>query len=149
MVGVDLLAAIVYFSPLVGIGGDPPARPESGADRVGSQAAAGSPVARNLPKRSSSASKTVAEFFKEALSFAGLGNATPSFGKLTGLMACIEQAKYKVKKKGPGGCSPWRLNGPFRQLHLVGQVHQRAGTGQMFFIINSVTLVANHRRWLN
>jgi len=77
MVGVDLLAAIVYFSPLVGSAETRRQDLNQAQTELVLKTRQVAPL-QNLPQKVVVASKQSAEFFKKRFSFAGLGNCQPS-----------------------------------------------------------------------
>jgi type IV pilus assembly protein PilO len=140
MVGIDLLAASVYFSPLVGSAETRRQDLNQAQTELVLKTRQVAPL-QNLPQKVVVASKQSAEFFKKRFPSQDSEIAT-QFGKLTAANGvAIEQAKYKVKEEGPGRLQPVEieadLSGNYASLAKFINALER---DEMFFIINSVTL---------
>jgi len=140
MTGVDLLAAIVYLSPLVGSAAT---RRQELYRLQGELTVKTRQVAplQNLPDKVLRANNQIAQFYKKR--FPTQDSAIPAeFGKLAAANhVAIEQARYPVKEAGPGGLRPVEieadLSGNYTSLaHFINALER----DEMFFIISSVTL---------
>jgi type IV pilus assembly protein PilO len=140
MAGVDLLAAIVYFSPLVG-------SPESRRTEMNLLQAELTAKTRqvaplkDLPQKVVLASHEINDFYKRRIPSQSSQIVT-QFGKLAvenGVT--IETVKYKLKEAETGGLQPEEIEaslaGNYRSLAKFINALER---DEMFFIIDSVTL---------
>jgi type IV pilus assembly protein PilO len=140
MAGVDLLAAIVYFSPLVGSAESRRQEMNLLQAELTTKTRQVEPL-RNLPQKVVLANREVAEFYKKRFPAQDSQIAT-EFGKLAAANGvAIEQAKYQAKAPGPG-----RLQLVEMQADLSGNYVSLARfinaleRDDLFFIINSVSL---------
>jgi Tfp pilus assembly protein PilO len=140
MAGLDLLAAVIYFSPLVGSAetrGLEIARLRTELTVKTRQVA---PL-QNLPQKVTLASKQITEFYKKR--FPAQDSQIPTdFGQLASANGVtIEQAKYPVKETEPGGLQRVEIEadlaGNYTALARFINALERA---DMLFIINSVSL---------
>jgi type IV pilus assembly protein PilO len=140
MAGIDLLAAVVYFSPLVGSAETRRQVMNRLQAELTTKTRQVEPLT-NLPQKVVLASQQVADFYKRR--FSGQDSQIPSeFGKLAAANGVtIEQVKYTPKEPGPA-----RLQLVEMQADLVGNYGSLARfinaleRDEMFFIINSVSL---------
>ncbi|HTS35867.1 MAG TPA: hypothetical protein VMH04_09360 [Candidatus Solibacter sp.] len=140
MAGVDLLAAVIYFSPLVG---SADSRRQELLQLQADLTSKNKQVAplENLPQKVVLASHQIGDFYKAR--FPSQNSEVPTeFGKLASANGVtIEQAKYTEKGEGPGHLRPVEieadLGGNYTSLAKFINALER---DQMFFIINSVTL---------
>lgn len=140
MAAVDLLAAIVYFSPLVGSADTRRQELNRLQTELIIKTRQVAPL-QNLPQKVVLANKQTAEFYQKRFPGQNSEIAT-EFGKLAaGNGVAIEQAKYKEKEEGQGKLVPFEieadLSGNYTSLARFINALER---DQMFFIINSVTL---------
>jgi type IV pilus assembly protein PilO len=140
MAGVDLLAAMVYFSPLVGSAESRRQEMNLLQAELTTKTRQVEPL-RNLPQKVVLANRQVAEFYKKRFPAQDSQIAT-EFGKLAVANGvAIEQAKYQAKAPGPG-----RLQLVEMQADLSGNYVSLARfinaleRDDLFFIINSVSL---------
>jgi type IV pilus assembly protein PilO len=140
MIGVDVVAAIIYFSPLVG-------SPESRRMQMNQLQAELNTKTRevaplkDLPQKVDLASKQISEFYKKRFPTENSQIAT-EFGKLTRENGVtIEQGKYKLPEEEVGNVQPvqmeYDLSGSYTSLAKFINAVER---DEMFFIIDSVTL---------
>jgi type IV pilus assembly protein PilO len=140
MLGIDLLTAAVYVSPLVG---SAESRRQE-LDQLNAELVAKTKQVlplQNLPDKVVLASHQISEFYKQR--FPSQNFEIPAeLGKLTSASGvAIEQVKYKEKEEGPGKLYPVEieadLSGSYTSLAKFINAVER---DQMFFIINSITL---------
>jgi type IV pilus assembly protein PilO len=140
MAGVDLLAAIVYFSPLVGSA-------ETRRDELNqlqieltSKTRLVAPL-QNLPQKVLLANSQIIQFYEKRFP-AQESEIVDRFGKLAAANGVKpEQARYKRDEEGPGRLQPLEIEadlaGNYIALaHFINALER----DEMFFIINSVTL---------
>lgn len=140
MVALDVFAAIVYFSPLVGsVDSRRQELNRLQLDLV-TKTRQVAPL-QNLPQKVVLANKEIAEFYKKR--FASQNSEIPAeFGKMAAANGVIiEQARYKEEDEEMGKLIPVEieadLSGNYSSLARFINVLEQ---NQMFFIINSVTL---------
>ena len=140
MVGVDLLAAVIFFSPLVGSADSRRQELNRLQTELTLKTTQVAPL-QNLPQKVVVAGKQITDFYKKR--FPAQDSQIPTdFGKLAAANGVtIEQAKYPVKDSGPGGLERVEieadLTGNYTALAKFINSLERADT---FFIINSITL---------
>jgi Tfp pilus assembly protein PilO len=140
MVGLDLLAAVVYFSPLVGSAESRQLELNQLQTELTVKTTQVAPL-QNLPQKVVVAGKQIGDFYKKR--FPTQDSQIPTdFGKLAAANGVtIEQAKYPVKESGPGGLERVEIEadlaGNYTALAKFINSLERADT---FFIINSITL---------
>jgi len=140
MAGVDLLAAIVYFSPLVGSAESRRQEMNQLQTELNTKTRQVAPL-KDLPQKVVLASHQITDFYKKR--FASQNSQIPTeFGKLaTANGVTIEQEKYKMKEPEAGGLQPVEMEadlaGSYTSLARFINALER---DEMFFIINSVTL---------
>ena len=130
MAGVDLLALMVYLSPLVGSADTRRQEMNRLQTELNTKTRLVAPL-QDLPQKVVLASHEITDFYKKR--FPSQSSEIPTeFGKLAGANGvAIEQVKYKAKearlrrRAGTGGDG----SRPCGQLHIVGKVHQRVGEG--------------------
>jgi type IV pilus assembly protein PilO len=141
MAGVDLLAAVVYFSPLVGSAETRRQTLNELQNELNIKTKQVAPL-QNLPHKVVLAGNQTQAFYKVRFP-AQDSQIVTQFGKLTAANGVrIEQAKYPVKGDIEGG----KLQRVEMEADLVGNYTSLAKfinaveRDEMFFIINSVTL---------
>jgi type IV pilus assembly protein PilO len=140
MAGVDLLAAAVYFSPLVGSADSRREEMNLLQAELTTKTHQLEPL-RNLPQKVILAGHQVSDFYKKRFPAQDSQIAT-EFGKLAAANGVtIEQAKYSPKGPGPAHLQLVEmdadLSGNYKSLAQFINALERDET---FFIINSVTL---------
>lgn len=140
MAGVDLLAAVVYFSPLVGSAESRRQELNQLQTELVVKTKQVAPL-QNLPQKVVKASGQIGDFYKKRFP-AQDSQIMTDFGKLASANGVtIEQAKYPIKESFPGGLQRVEieadLGGNYTALARFINGLERA---DMFFIINSVTL---------
>ena len=140
MVGVDLLLAIVYFSPLVGSAETRRMDLNRLQSELTIKTRQVAPL-QNMPEKVLLANTQISDFYKKRFASQDSQIAT-EFGKLAASDGvAIVQGKYTVKPAGPGGLQPVEveadLAGNYTALAKFINALER---DEMFFIINSVTL---------
>lgn len=140
MAAVDVLAAAVYLSPLVGSADSRRQELNRLQTELNEKTRQVAPL-RNLPEKVTLASHQITDFYK--LRFPSQDSQIPAeFGKLAAANGvAIEQEKYKVKEESAARLQPVEMEadlaGNYTSLARFINALER---DQMFFIINSVTL---------
>jgi len=140
MAGVDLLAAVVYFSPLVGSAETRRQDMNQLTNELNVKTRLVAPL-QNLPHKVVLANNQTGDFYKRR--FPAQDSQIPSeFGKLAAANGVtIEQAKYKVKEEGPGRLEPVEMEADLAGNYVsLAKFINALERDEMFFIINSVTL---------
>jgi type IV pilus assembly protein PilO len=140
MAGVDLLAAVVYFSPLVGSAETRQQEMRQLQTELNLKTRQVAPL-QNLPQKVALASNQINDFYKQRIPSQN-SQIIAEFGKLAAANGVtIEQGNYKVKEEGPGKLQPVEMDadlaGNYTSLAKFINALER---DQTFFIINSVTL---------
>lgn len=140
MAVVDLLAAVVYFSPLVGSAESRKLEVARLQNELTLKTRKVAPL-QNLPDKVRLADSQITQFYKNR--FPAEESEIPTeFGKLTaGNGISIVQVKYKREEEGPGHLQPVEIEadlaGSYTSLaHFINALER----DEMFFIINDVTL---------
>ena len=140
MAGIDLLAAVVYFSPLVGSAESRRQEMNTLQTELNTKTRQVAPL-KDLPQKVVLASHQITEFYRTR--FPSQNSQIPiKFGKLAAANGVtIEQEKYKVKDSETGGLQPVEMEadlaGNYTSLaHFINALER----DEMFFIINSITL---------
>jgi type IV pilus assembly protein PilO len=140
MAGVDLLALVVYISPLVGSAETRRMQINQLQAELNAKTRQVAPL-KDLPRKVQQASHQIADFYTRRIP--EQNSQIPSeFGKLASANGVtIEQVKYKVKEPGPGKLEPVEMEadlaGNYTSLARFINALER---DDMFFIIDSVTL---------
>jgi type IV pilus assembly protein PilO len=140
MAGVDLLALIVYISPLVGSAEGRRQEINQLQVELTTKTRQVAPL-KDLPQKVHLASQQIAEFYKKRVPeqnsqlYAELGKLTAANG------VTIDQVKYKPSEERLGKLQPVEMDadlvGNYSSLARFINAMER---DEMFFIINSVTL---------
>jgi len=140
MAGVDLLAAVVYFSPLVGSADSRRQELNRLQTELTLKTRQVAPL-QNLPQKVVQANGQIGEFYKRRFPAQDSQIAT-EFGKLAAADGVtIEQAKYKVNDVGPGHLRPVEIEADLAGNYTaLARFINELERSDMFFIINSVTL---------
>ena len=140
MAGVDLLAAVVYFSPLVG-------SPETRRQELNTlqtelmtKTRQVAPL-KDLPQKVVLAGRQISDFYKKRFPTTE-SQVLTEFGKVASANGVkIEQGKNKLKDAEQGGLEPvemeWNLAGDYKSLARFINALER---DEMFFIIEGVSL---------
>ncbi|MFZ0806593.1 MAG: hypothetical protein WAN03_10445 [Candidatus Sulfotelmatobacter sp.] len=140
MAAIDVLAAGIYFSPLVGSADSRRQELNRLQTELNDKTRQVAPL-RNLPQKVTLASHQITDFYK--LRFPSQDSQIPAeFGKLAAANGvAIEQEKYKVKEESAARLQPVEMEadlaGNYTALAKFINALER---DEMFFIINSVTL---------
>ena len=140
MAGVDLLALIVYISPLVGSSVSRRQEISTLQTELNLKTKQVAPL-KDLPEKVKLANREIAEFYQKRIP-EQQSQITAEFGKLAAANGVsIEQAKYKAKEDSLGKLQPWELDadlgGNYPSLaHFINALER----DDMLFIINSITL---------
>jgi type IV pilus assembly protein PilO len=140
MAGVDVLALIVYFSPLVGSADTRRQELNRLQTELNMKTRQVAPL-QNLPQKVVVANKQIIDFYQKRFP-AQQPEIAAEFDKMaTANGVVVEQARYKSKEEGPGRLTPVEieadLSGSYSSLARFINVLEQ---DQMFFIINSVSL---------
>jgi|SRR5271165_4316552 len=140
MAGVDLLALIVYISPLVGSAEGRHQEINQLQAELTTKTKQVAPL-KDLPQKVHLASQQIRDFYKKRI--AEQNSQIPAeFGKLASANGVtIDQVKYKLSEDRTGKLQPVDVEadllGSYSQLARFINALER---DEMFFIINSVTL---------
>jgi type IV pilus assembly protein PilO len=140
LVGVDLVAAIVYFSPLVGSSESRRQQLNDMQAELNAKTRQVAPL-KDLPHKVDLAGQQISEFYKKRFPSTNSQILT-EIGKVTSANGVrIQQGKYKEKDSELGNLEPiemeYDLEGNYTQLAKFINALER---DDMFFIINNVTL---------
>jgi len=140
MAGVDLLAAIVYFSPLVGSAESRRMELNQLQTELNTKTRQVAPL-KDLPQKVVLASRQINDFYKRRFPTQSSQIVT-EFGKLAAANGVlIEQVKYKLDETETGGLQPEEIEaslaGNYSSLARFINALER---DEMFFIIDSVAL---------
>lgn len=140
MLGVDLLAGIVYFSPLVGSMETRRQELNQMQVELNTKTRQVAPL-RDLPHKVVIANQEIAEFYNRRFPAQGY-EIQAELGKIeTESGVKIEQARYKAKEEGPGRLIPVEIEADLAGNYgALARFINGLERDQMFFIINSVTL---------
>jgi type IV pilus assembly protein PilO len=140
LAGLDVVAAVMYFSPLVGSAQTRRMELDQLQAELNTKTRQVAPL-KDLPHKVDLANKEITDFYKKRLPAQSSQIAT-EFGKLASANGVtIEQGKYKLKDEAPGNLQPiemeYDLSGNYIALAKFINALER---DEMFFIIESVTL---------
>ena len=140
MVGVDLMAAIVYFSPLVGSAESRRMELNQLQTELNTKTRQVAPL-KDLPQKVVLASHQINDFYKRRFPTQSSQIVT-ELGKLAAANSVqIEQVKYKLDETQTGGLQPEEIEaslaGNYTSLARFINALER---DEMFFIIDSVAL---------
>jgi type IV pilus assembly protein PilO len=140
MAGVDLLAAVVYFSPLVGSAESRRMELNRLQTELNTKTRQVAPL-KDLPQKVVLASHQINDFYKRRFPTQSSQIVT-EFGKLAAANGvAIEQVKYKLDEAETGNLQPEEIEaslaGNYTSLARFINALER---DEMFFIIDSVTL---------
>jgi type IV pilus assembly protein PilO len=140
MAGVDLLAAVVYFSPLVGSAESRRMELNQLQTELNTKTRQVAPL-KDLPQKVVLASHQINDFYKRRFPSQSSQIVT-EFGKIAAANGvAIEQVKYKLDEAETGGLQPEEIEaslaGNYTALARFINALER---DEMFFIIDSVTL---------
>jgi type IV pilus assembly protein PilO len=140
MVGIDVLALAVYFSPLVGSADTRRQEMNRLQAELNTKTRQVEPL-KNLDQKVKLAHQQIADFYKKR--FPGQNSQIASeFGKLaTADSVTIEQEKYKPNEVGAGRLQPIEMEADVSGNYVaLAKFINAVERDDMFFIINSVTL---------
>jgi len=140
MAGVDLLAAIVYFSPLVGSAETRRQELSHLQTELNSKTRLVAPL-QNLPQKVLLASNQIAQFYRNRFPVqeSEIVDRLGKLAKANGVT--IEQAKYKRDEIGPGRLQPVEIESDLVGNYIaLARFINALERDEMFFIISSVTL---------
>ena len=140
MATIDLLAAIVYFSPLVGSAETRRMQMNTLETELNTKTRQVAPL-KDLPHKVDIAGKQIGDFYKKRFPSQNSEIAV-EIGKLTAANSVtIEQGKYKFPDEDAGPLQPvimeYDISGNYTALARFINAVER---DEMFFIINSISL---------
>jgi type IV pilus assembly protein PilO len=140
MAGVDLLAAALYFSPVIGSAETRRQELNTLQVELVTKTRQVAPL-KDLPQKVVLASHQISDFYKKRFPTQESQILT-ELGKLTSANGVsIEHVKYKVEDAGTGGLEPVEMEADFAGNYTsLAKFINAMERDQVFFIINSVTL---------
>jgi len=140
MAGIDVLAAVIYFSPIIGSAESRRQELNTLQTELITKTRQVAPL-KDLPQKVVLASHQIDEFYKKRFPTQESQILT-ELGKLTSANGVsIEQVKYKVKDAEAGGLRPVEMEADFAGNYTsLAKFINALERDQVFFIINSVTL---------
>ena len=140
LAGIDVLAAVVYFSPLVGSAETRRQEMNTLQTELITKTRQVAPL-KDLPHKVDVASHQITDFYKKRFP-SQESQILTELGKLaTANGVTIDQGKYKVKEGEPGGLETVEIEADFGGSYTsLARFINALERDEMFFIINSVTL---------
>jgi type IV pilus assembly protein PilO len=140
MAGIDLLAAAIYFSPIIGSAETRRQELNTLQVELVTKTRQVAPL-KDLPQKVVLASHQISDFYKKRFPTQESQILT-ELGKLTSANGVsIEQVKYKVRDAEFGGLQPVEMDADFAGNYTsLAKFINALERDQVFFIINSVTL---------
>jgi len=140
MAGIDLLAAIVYFSPLVGSAETRRQKQNTLQAELITKTHQVAPL-KDLPQKVVLAGHQISDFYKTRLP-SQESQILTELGKLAVANGVtIDQEKYKVDAAEAGGLQPVEIDADFAGNYTaLAKFINALERDEMFFIINNVTL---------
>jgi len=140
MAGIDLLAAIVYFSPLVGSAESRRQEQNTLQAELITKTRQVAPL-KDLPQKVVLAGHQINDFYKTRLP-SQESQILTELGKLAAANGVnIDQEKYKVDAAQAGGLQPVEIDADFAGSYTaLAKFINALERDEMFFIINNVTL---------
>jgi type IV pilus assembly protein PilO len=145
LLGVDVLAAAVLFSPLVGSADSRRQELNQLRSELQTKTRQVEPLT-DLPKKVINANRQIADFYKKR--FPAQDSQIPTnFGKLAAANGVtIEQAKYKVDEDEVGSLRPVELEANLSGNYVsLAKFINALERDDMFFIISSITLAGEQK----
>jgi type IV pilus assembly protein PilO len=145
LLGVDVLAAAVLFSPLVGSADSRREELSQLRSELQTKTRQVEPLT-DLPKKVINANRQIGDFCKKRFS-AQESQIPTQFGKLaTTNGVTIDQAKYKVDEDEIGGLRPVELEANLSGNYVsLAKFINALERDDMFFIISSITLAGEQK----
>ena len=140
MAGIDLLAAAIYFSPVIGSAETRQQELNTLQTELVTKTRQVAPL-KDLPQKVVLAGHQISDFYKKRFPTQESQILT-ELGKLTSANGVsIEQVKYKVKDAEVGGFQPVEMEADFAGNYTsLAKFINALERDQVFFIINSITL---------
>ncbi len=140
MAGIDILAAAIYFSPIIGSAETRRQELNTLQVELVTKTRQVAPL-KDLPQKVVLASHQISDFYKKRFPTQESQILT-ELGKLTSANGVsIEQVKYKVRDAEFGGLQPVEMDADFAGNYTsLAKFINALERDQVFFIINSVTL---------
>jgi type IV pilus assembly protein PilO len=145
LLGVDVLAAAVLFSPLVGSADSRRQELNQLRSELQTKTRQVEPLT-DLPKKVINANRQITDFYKKR--FPAQDSQIPTnFGKLAAANGVtIEQAKYKVDEDEVGSLRPVELEANLSGNYVsLAKFINALERDDMFFIISSITLAGEQK----
>jgi type IV pilus assembly protein PilO len=145
LVGVDVVALVVLFSPLVGSTDSRRQELNQLRSELTTKTHQVEPL-KNLDKKVITANGQIADFYKKR--FPAQDSAIPTqFGKLAAANGVtIEQAKYKVEDEEAGRLRPVELDADLSGNYVsLAKFINALERDDMFFLISSITLAGEQK----
>jgi len=145
LLGVDILAAAVLFSPLVGSTDSRRQELNQLRSELQTKTRQVEPL-KDLDKKVITANRQIAEFYKKR--FPAQDSQIPTqFGKVAAANGvAIEQVKYKVDDDEAGGLHPVELEANLSGSYVsLARFINALERDDMFFIISSITLAGEQK----
>jgi len=145
LLGVDVLAAAVLFSPLVGSTDSRRQELNQLRNELQTKTRQVEPL-KDLDKKVITANRQIADFYKKR--FPAQDSQIPTqFGKLAAANGvAIEQVKYKVDDDEAGGLHPVELEANLSGNYVsLAKFINALERDDMFFIISSITLAGEQK----
>jgi type IV pilus assembly protein PilO len=138
LVGVDVLAAVAFFSPLVGSAESRLLEMHTLQAELTAKTRQVEPL-KDLPDKVKLANRQVADFYKKRFP-AQYSQILSELGKLKAAQGVnITQAQYKPQDLGPGGLQPVEIEADLSGNYVsLARFINDLERDDMFFIINSV-----------
>ncbi len=145
LVGVDVLAAAVLFSPLVGSADSRRQELNQLRNELQTKTRQVEPLT-DLPKKVTNANRQIADFYKKRFPALDSQIAT-EFDKLAAANGvAVEQAKYKVDEDETGRLRPVELEANLSGNYVsLAKFINALERDDMFFIISSITLAGEQK----
>jgi Tfp pilus assembly protein PilO len=140
MAGVDLLAAAIYFSPIIGSAESRRQELNTLQTELVTKTHQVAPL-KDLPQKVVLAGHQIDDFYKKRFPTQE-SQVLTELGKLTSANGVsIEQVKYRVRDAEVGGLQPVAMEADFAGNYVaLAKFIYALERDQVFFIINSVTL---------
>jgi type IV pilus assembly protein PilO len=140
IVGIDVLAAVAFFSPLVGSAESRMLEMHTLQAELTTKTRQVGPL-KDLPNKVKLATKQVADFYKQRFPAQDSQIAT-ELGKLAAADGVhIDQVQYKPKDVGPGGLQPVEMEADLSGNYVaLARFINALERDDMFFIVSSVSL---------
>ncbi|HLW85858.1 MAG TPA: hypothetical protein VKR60_11640 [Candidatus Sulfotelmatobacter sp.] len=138
LVGVDVLAAVAFFSPLVGSAESRRLEMHTLQAELTAKTRQVAPL-KDLPDKVKLATRQVADFYKKRFPSQNSQIASELGKVMNAEGVTIEQMQYKPQDVGPGGLQPWEIEADLSGNYVsLARFINSLERDEMFFIISSV-----------